>query len=89
MTANVQRRRVAQEKERVAHEQSLKQKVTAAAFAREHLGLLMDSVFDTLVTDGHFYDPLTREVRWFTLFVHGVAELGQQLPFCAMTCRSK
>lgn len=57
------RRRVAQEKDRVAQEESLKQKVSAASFARQHLSALMDNVFDQLVSDGHFYDPLTREVE--------------------------
>lgn len=57
------RRRVAQGKERASQEAALKQKVAAASFAREHLGNLMDGVFDQLVADGHFYDPLTREVE--------------------------
>jgi Radial spoke protein 3 len=57
-----QRRRVQQERERLAQEAETKRKVAAASFARQHLTGLVSNVFDTLVADGHFFDPLTREV---------------------------
>jgi hypothetical protein len=58
----VQRRRMQQESQRVKYESEVKAKVASAAFAREHLSSLLNDVFDHLVTEGHFVDPLSREV---------------------------
>lgn len=57
------KRRMEQERERVAREAQVREKVAAAAFARSHLSSMMNQVFGQLVEDGHFYDPLTREVE--------------------------
>ena len=56
-------RRVTQESERIVQEQDVTEKVAARAFAKEYLTDLHENVFGGLVDDGHFYDPLVKEVE--------------------------
>ena len=39
------------------------EKIAARKFAKDYLSDLHDSVFDSLMDAGHFYDPLVKEVR--------------------------
>eukprot|EP00899_Mesostigma_viride_P018170 jgi/Mesvir1/26354/Mv22526-RA.1 len=55
-------RRLAQEKKRVQREREVKHKVAAQNFSRGFLTGLIGSVFDRLYEQGHFYDPVEREV---------------------------
>ena len=57
-----QRRRAQEEKRRQENEQQ-HNAVVASRFAVAHTSELLASVFEGLVGDGHFFDPLTREVR--------------------------
>jgi len=57
------RRRKDQEMQRVHQEDQTKAKVAAIAFARQFVGKVRDSVFGRLVTEGHFYDPVAREME--------------------------
>ena len=56
-------RRVTQESERIVQEKEVEEKVAARAFAKEYLTDLHENVFGGLVDDGHFYDPLVKEVE--------------------------
>jgi len=56
-------RRVTQESERIVNEKDVEEKVAARAFAKEYLTDLHENVFGGLVDDGHFYDPLVKEVE--------------------------
>jgi len=56
-------RRVTQESERIVQESEVEEKVAARAFAKEYLTDLHENVFGGLVDDGHFYDPLVKEVE--------------------------
>ena len=56
-------RRVTQESERIVQEKDVTEKVAARAFAKEYLTDLHENVFGGLVDDGHFYDPLVKEVE--------------------------
>ena len=56
-------RRLEQERARVEREADLKEKVSARAFAKEYLTELHTGVFDVLLGEGFFYDPLTKEVE--------------------------
>jgi hypothetical protein len=56
-------RRVTQESERIEKEAEITEKVAARAFAKEYLTDLHENVFGGLVDDGHFYDPLVKEVE--------------------------
>jgi hypothetical protein len=56
-------RRIAQEKKRLEDRRRLEETVAARAFSDQFLGELHVSVFDMLQEQGHFYDPVTREVE--------------------------
>jgi len=56
-------RRVVQERERLAREKVVREKVAAATFSRSYLSGIVSSVFDSLVESGVFYDPVLREVE--------------------------
>ncbi len=58
-----QKRRAAQEVARKKQEDEAQQAKAAAEYAAAHTSELLTNVFDGLVADGHFFDPLTREVR--------------------------
>lgn len=81
------KRKAAEKERRKAEEVSatiaraeLSEKVAARSFARNYLGTLHRQVFDTLMTSGHFYDPVHREIETFVLpeILHEAAnETGQ------------
>eukprot|EP01038_Epipyxis_sp_PR26KG_P005290 gene5290-7352_t len=56
-------RRIAQEIKRVEDRHRLEETIAARAFADQFLGDLHLNVFDMLQEQGHFYDPLQREVE--------------------------
>lgn len=56
-------RRLEQERQRVRREAAVREKVAASAFARRYLNSVRDSVFARLVQEGHFYDPVAKEVE--------------------------
>lgn len=56
-------RRLNQERERIRAQTELQEKVAARAFAKSYLVDLSELVFEKLEDDGHFYDPVTREVE--------------------------
>jgi hypothetical protein len=57
------KRRLAQERKRVAAKDLLEQKVAARALAQSCLSQLHETVFDSLYATGYFYHPVQREVR--------------------------
>ncbi|KAG1672042.1 hypothetical protein FOA52_008918 [Chlamydomonas sp. UWO 241] len=56
-------RRLAQERERVQRERVVREKVAATHFSRGYLSGIVSSVFDSLVEQGVFYDPVLHEVE--------------------------
>lgn len=56
-------RRVAQEKKRLEDRRRLEETIAARAFSNQFLGELHINVFDMLEEQGHFYDPVQREVE--------------------------
>merc|ERR1711988_1961457 len=56
-------RRLKQERERLEREQILKEKVAAAAFAKNYMSGIESSVLDRLAKMAYFYDPVEREVE--------------------------
>ena len=56
-------RRVQQERDRIQRQAEVQRKVAAAAFARSYLVSMRYSVLAQLAEQGHFYDPLRREVE--------------------------
>lgn len=56
-------RRLKQERERLEKEQILKEKVAAAAFAKNYMAGIESSVLDRLSKMSYFYDPVEREVE--------------------------
>ena len=56
-------RRLAQERERVEREKTVREKVAAQTFARGYLSGLVGNVFDNLYEAGFFYDPVQKEVE--------------------------
>merc|ERR1712054_735828 len=56
-------RRLAEERERVAREKVLKEKIAAAAFAKNYMSGIENSVLDRLSKMAYFYDPVEREVE--------------------------
>lgn len=57
------RRRVEQEKKRLEDRHRLEELIAARQFSNQFLGELHISVFDQLEAQGHFYDPVQREVE--------------------------
>jgi hypothetical protein len=57
------KRRVAQEKERKRLQAALKEKVAARSFAKHYLGEMNATVFGQLEAEGHFFDPVAKEVE--------------------------
>ncbi|KAF0699837.1 Aste57867_9613 [Aphanomyces stellatus] len=55
-------RRVEEEKARIVAQAELQEKLAARSFAKHYLADLHTSVFSSLVTSGHFQDPLEKEV---------------------------
>jgi hypothetical protein len=56
-------RRLRQERDRVVCQNEVQRKVSASAFARTYLISMRYSVLAQLAEQGHFYDPLRREVQ--------------------------
>jgi hypothetical protein len=68
-------RRVEQERERLAREASVREKIAAAAFARSYLTAMRRNVFASLHKSGHFYDPLKRDIQaWMPAIFAEVAQ---------------
>ncbi|KAF0764043.1 hypothetical protein AaE_003123 [Aphanomyces astaci] len=55
-------RRLEEEKARVVAQAELQEKLAARSFAKHYLADLHTAVFSTLVTTGHFQDPMEKEV---------------------------
>lgn len=60
-------RRLEQELVRAADRQLLEEKVAAQFFTQQYLGSLHSNVFDVLEGEGHFYDPLQKEIEEITM----------------------
>ena len=60
-------RRLEQELVRAADRQLLEEKVAAQFFTQQYLGSLHSGVFDILEDQGHFYDPLQKEIEEVTM----------------------
>eukprot|EP00752_Nemacystus_decipiens_P005962 g5384.t1 len=56
-------RRMKQQQEFKKAREALLEKVAARSFAKNYLSSLKSDVFDDLEDDGHFYDPLFKEVK--------------------------
>jgi len=56
-------RRVKQERERLAERTELEEKIAARSFAQQYLSSLHNGVFAMLQEEGHFYDPVKKEVE--------------------------
>jgi len=69
-------RRLKQERERLEKEQILKEKVAAAAFAKNYMSGIENSVLDRLSKMAYFFDPVEREVE--TDFMPWLGSLAQE-----------
>merc|ERR1711959_856107 len=69
-------RRLKQERERLEKEQILKEKVAAAAFAKNYMAGIESSVLDRLSKMSYFYDPVEREVE--TDFMPWLGDLAME-----------
>jgi len=67
-------RRLAEERERVAKEKVLKEKISAAAFAKNYMGGIESAVLERLSKMAYFYDPVEREIE--TDFMPWIASLA-------------
>lgn len=56
-------RRLLQEQKRVQERRELEEKIAARSFAYQYLGSLHSAVFDELEEQGHFHDPVKKEVE--------------------------
>ena len=56
-------RRVAQEKQRVADRILLEEKIAARAYSNQYLASLHEGVINDLMDEGHFYDPVKKEIE--------------------------
>lgn len=56
-------RRIDEERTRAAAQAELEEKVAARAYAKQYLSSLHAQVFESLVETGHFFDPVTKDVR--------------------------
>jgi len=69
-------RRLTEERERVAKEKVLKEKISAAAFAKNYMGGIESAVLERLSKMAYFYDPVEREVE--TDFMPWIASLAAE-----------
>jgi len=69
-------RRIKQERERLEKEQVLKEKVAAAAFAKNYMEGIENSVLDRLSKMAYFYDPVERQVE--TEFMPWLGDLAME-----------
>lgn len=65
-------RRLSQERARAARERAVREKVAAAAFARQYVQGVRASVLGQLVDEGFFFDPVAKEVE--TTVLPGILE---------------
>ena len=65
-------RRIAQEKKRLSTQRALEEKIAARSFSTGYLGSLHTNVFDMLIREGFFYDPVRKEVE--DIFMAGVVD---------------
>merc|ERR1711865_86565 len=72
-------RRVSEERERVQKEKVLKEKISAAAFAKNYMGGIESSVLDRLSELAYFYDPVEREVETEYMAATAGAELADDI----------
>ena len=56
-------RRVDQEKKRIADKAIVENKIAARCFAQQYLSSLHDDVFETLESQGVFFDPVKKEIE--------------------------
>lgn len=56
-------RRIQQEKKRLEERRQLEETIAARQFSNQFLGDLHVNVFDSLEEQGHFYDPVQREIE--------------------------
>lgn len=56
-------RRIAQEKQRLEERRKLEENIAARQFSAQFLGELHINVFDALEEEGHFFDPVKREIE--------------------------
>jgi len=61
--AQEKERRIAQEKKRLTIQRALEEKIAARSFSAGYLGSLHTNVFDMLIREGFFYDPVRKEVE--------------------------
>ena len=61
--AQEKERRLEQEAKRKRARRELEEKVAARSFSQQYLGDLHTGVFDTLQSEGFFYDPVRKEVE--------------------------
>lgn len=73
-------RRLAQERKRLEDRRRLEETVAARQFTSQFLGELHVNVFDTLEEQGHFYDPVQREieVNFLPLLTQGIVRGADQ-----------
>jgi radial spoke head protein 3 len=70
--AEEKQRRVEQEAKRKVAQRELEEKVGARSFSQQYLNNLHINVFDTLQSEGFFYDPVRKEVE--DVFMVGVID---------------
>lgn len=56
-------RRIAQEKKRLEERRALEENIAARQFSSQFLGELHINVFDQLESEGHFFDPVKKEIE--------------------------
>jgi radial spoke head protein 3 len=79
-------RRLKQAQEHRAAQEAAREKVAARSFARHYLTTLNADVFDGLEAEGHFYDPLRREVS--TVFLPWLTDSVAAGVTAAVTARA-
>lgn len=74
--AQEKERRLGQEKKRLEDRRRLEETIAARQFSQQFLGELHNSVFDMLEKEGHFYDPVQREIEELFMgnLLNGVAK---------------
>eukprot|EP01039_Chlorochromonas_danica_P020036 gene20036-24373_t len=73
-------RRLAQERKRLEDRRRLEETIAARQFTSQFLGELHVNVFDTLEEQGHFYDPVQREIEelFLPMLTQGVVRGADQ-----------
>jgi hypothetical protein len=61
--AQEKERRIQQEKKRLEERRRLEETIAARQFTNQFLGELHNNVFDMLEEQGHFYDPVQKEIE--------------------------